>query len=244
MVLSITEVNKSFGGLLVLKGINAKIAPGEILGLIGPNGAGKSTLFNLISGIYTPSSGSIRFGDHELVGLPPHTICRLGIARTFQLVKIFPSLTALENVRVGATFSRKKGGGKPLLSPAECLELVGLGNRMDSVISRLTFCDRRRVEVARSIAGGSELILLDEPLAGLNESETLAMTKVIGKIREVMGTAIFWVEHKVEAIFSLCDRLIVLDFGQKIAEGTPKEIASNKKVIKAYLGRKWGTANA
>jgi branched-chain amino acid transport system ATP-binding protein len=244
MVLSITKISKSFGGLQVLDRITASIEPAEILGLIGPNGAGKSTLFNLITGIYRPDSGSIQFRKHELVGLPPHEICKIGISRTFQLVKIFPSLSVLENVKVGAIFSRKKGGPKPLLSPAECLELVGLGDKMNSLISHLTFCDRRRVEVARSIAGGSDLILLDEPLAGLNETETAAMTRVIAKVREVMGTAIFWVEHKVEAIFSLCDRLIVLDFGQKIAEGTPREIASNKKVIKAYLGGKSGIANA
>jgi branched-chain amino acid transport system ATP-binding protein len=237
MALKITKVSKSFGGLQVLNDINIQTRPGEILGLIGPNGAGKSTLFNLIMGYYKPNGGSILFGGKELVGLSPHRICHLGITRTFQLVKIFSSLTALENVKAGAIFGRRKRGVSGVsLDAAECLELVGLKDQMNVLASRLTFCDRRRTEVARSIAARPELLLLDEPVAGLNDSETLAMTEVIGKIRNVLDTAIFWIEHKMEAIFSLCDRVIVLNFGRKIAEGTPPEIARNKAVIEAYLG--------
>lgn len=219
--------------------ISIKTISSEILGLIGPNGAGKSTLFNLITGYYTPNSGSIQFKGRELVGLSPHKICHQGITRTFQLVKVFPSLTAIENVKAGATFGCK--GNRPKeasLNPAECLELVGLKDKMNAFPNHLTFSDRRRIEVARAIAASPEILLLDEPLAGLNDSETQSMIEVIGKIREVLGTAIFWVEHKMEAIFSLCDRLIVLNFGQKIAEGVPAEIAADKAVIDAYLGRR------
>lgn len=239
MNLNIDKLYKSFGGLQVLNDISTKTVSGEILGLIGPNGAGKSTLFNLITGYYTPSSGSIQFRGKDLVGMPPHQICHLGITRTFQLVKVFPSLTAIDNVKAGATFGRKKKKQPAArLGPAECLELVGLREKMNALPNHLTFCDRRRIEVARAIAAGPEILLLDEPLAGLNDSETQSMTEVIGKIREELGTAIFWVEHKMEAIFSLCDRLIVLNFGQKIAEGAPDDIAQNKAVIDAYLGRR------
>ena len=236
MVLKVINLSKSFGGHQVLSDINMKAAQNEILGLIGPNGAGKSTLINMITGLYQPNSGTVLFDGLELVGLPQHRICKLGVARTFQLVKLFPSLTALENVNAGALFSQGKKSAPPPLRPSECLELVGMKNRMDSMINHLTFCDRRRVEVARAIAAGPKLLLLDEPLAGLNDSETQSMTDVIRKIRDVMGTATIWVEHKMEAIFSLCDRLVVLNFGQKIAEGAPKEIAANKTVIDAYLG--------
>ena len=239
MDLNINKVYKSFGGLQVLNDITTGTVSGEILGLIGPNGAGKSTLFNLITGYYTPSSGSIQFRGKDLVGLSPHQICHQGITRTFQLVKVFPSLTAIENVEVGATFGgRRKRKPKVRLRPAECLELVGLKEKMNTLPNHLTFCDRRRIEVARAIAACPEVLLLDEPLAGLNDSETQSMVEVIGKIREVIGATIFWVEHKMEAIFSLCDRLIVLNFGQKIAEGPPEEIARNKAVIDAYLGRR------
>lgn len=238
MVLKLVNLSKSFGGLQVLVNISMMADQGEIIGLIGPNGAGKSTLINIITGLYRPDSGSVLFGGLELVGLPQHRISRLGVSRTFQLVKLFPSLTALENVRAGALFSQGKRSAHPPLDPPACLELVGMKDRMDSMINHLTFCDRRRVEVARAIAAGPQLLLLDEPLAGLNDSETQSMTEVIGKIREALGTAILWVEHKMEAIFSLCDRLVVLNFGLKLAEGTPKKIAADKAVIDAYLGRR------
>lgn len=236
-MLQLKEISKSFGGLQVLNRIDAEIEPGQIVGLIGPNGAGKSTLFNIITGFYQPTEGAIRFEKQSLVGKAPHKIAHLGIARTFQLVKIFPSLTAVENVRAGATFGRRKGFGRKALPPEECLKLVGIGLRSNILSAHLTFCDRRKIEVARAVAASPRLLLLDEPLAGLNETETQEMITVIRKIREVTGTAILWVEHKIEAIFSLCERLIVIDFGQKIAEGTPEEITRNQVVIDAYLGK-------
>lgn len=236
-MLELKDVSKSFGGLQVLNRIDAEIGAGEIVGLIGPNGAGKSTLFNIITGFYQPTQGTVRFGEQSILGKPPHRIAHLGIARTFQLVKIFPSLTALENVRAGAAFGRRKGIGRKALPPEECLKLVGIGLRSNILSAHLTFCDRRKIEVARAVAAGPRLLLLDEPLAGLNETETREMITVIRKIREATGTSILWVEHKIEAIFSLCERLIVIDFGQKIAEGTPEEITRNQAVIDAYLGK-------
>lgn len=236
-MLRLINVAKSFGGLQVLNKINAEIDSGEIVGLIGPNGAGKSTLFNLITGFYPLSSGSIQFAKCDLARIPPHKIARLGIARTFQLVKVFPSLTVLDNVRAGAIFGRRKGSHRKGMKPAECLELVGLEHRMNMLATHMTFCDRRKIEVARAVSTGPQLLLLDEPLAGLNDTETHEMIAVIRKIREATGTAILWVEHKIEAIFSLCERLIVIDFGQKIAEGTPDEITRNETVIEAYLGK-------
>lgn len=244
MLLTINDLSKSFGGLQVVTKVSAEVNSGEIVGLIGPNGAGKSTLFNLITGIYRPSSGSILLGKQELVGLAPHRICRLGIARTFQLVKVFPSLTAFDNVRVGALFGRGHCRCRSALEPAKCLEMVSLSDKAGLLAGGLTFSDRRRVEVARALAVNPDLLLLDEALAGLSDSETRAMTRVIRKIRDETGIAVFWVEHKMEAVFGLCDRIIVLDFGTKIAEGPPAEVAKNKRVMEAYLGAGAGTAHA
>jgi branched-chain amino acid transport system ATP-binding protein len=244
MLLAIDDISMSFGGLRVLSDVSIEVNSGEILGLIGPNGAGKSTLFNLITGIYKPSSGSIRLGEHELVGLPPRRICRLGIARTFQLVRVFPSLTAFDNVRVAAVFGRGHGSRRLLLEPSKCLEMVGLSNQADVLPTRLTFSDRRRLEVARALAASPDLLLLDEALAGLSDAETRAMTGVIRKIRDETGMSVFWIEHQMEAVFKLCDRIVALDFGVKIADGPPGEVAKDKAVIEAYLGTEVGAAHA
>lgn len=235
MLIEIKGLHKSFGGLQVLSDIDAHVGRGEIVGLIGPNGAGKSTLFNCIMGIYQPTAGSVRLEGRSLLGIPSHRICHLGIARTFQEVKVFPSLSAMQNVRVGEEFGGGKKRGKKQRSSQECLEFVGLGDVSDIPANRLNFMERRLVEVGRSLAAGPEVLLLDEPMAGLNPAESRVMMDIIRKIR-TEGISVFWVEHKLDAVFELCDRITVLNFGTKIADGTPNDVAADKAVIEAYLG--------
>jgi branched-chain amino acid transport system ATP-binding protein len=236
MLFEVKGITKYFGGLCVLQDINLSIDKGEIVGLIGPNGAGKTTLFNVITGIYRPNAGLIRFRGKNLTGLKPHQICRRGIARTFQLVRVFPCMTALENVLVGAIYGKVGMKKKPLDEAFECLKILNLNEKRDTVSAHLTYSDRRMVEIARALAAKPVLALLDEPLAGLNPSETSKMTTVIQEIRESKGISILWIEHKMDAVFNICDRIVVLDYGKKIAEGTPGEIATNEKVVEAYLG--------
>ncbi|UCD81669.1 MAG: ABC transporter ATP-binding protein [Desulfobacterales bacterium] len=236
MFLEISNLTKSFGGLKVLCDVSFTLEKGEILGLIGPNGAGKSTLFNLITGVYRPNKGEIRFQGKSLAGLKPHRICRRGIARTFQLVRIFPSMTVLENVLTGVLYGRSGAKRKAMDEALECLEILNLSALKDTVAAHLTYSDRRLVELARAIAAQPGLALLDEPLAGLNPAETEAIMAVIQNIRAVRGISIIWIEHKMDAVFNVCDRIVVLDYGVMIAEGRPREIATNKKVVEAYLG--------
>ena len=236
MLLEISNLTKNFGGLQVLQDVSFGLHAGEILGLIGPNGAGKSTLFNLITGAYLPNEGEIRFCEKSLVGLKPHRICKRGIARTFQLVRIFPSMTVLENVLTGAIYGRSVGKKNALNEALECLEILNLLAAKDTISAHLTYSDRRLVEIARAIAAKPGLALLDEPLAGLNPTETKNIMVVIEHIRKERGISIIWIEHKMDAVFNVCDRIVVLDYGVKIAEGRPKEIAINNKVVEAYLG--------
>lgn len=236
MLLEVSKLTKSFGGLQVLNDVSFALNEGEILGLIGPNGAGKSTLFNLITGVYRPNKGDIRFREKSLVGLKPHRICRRGIARTFQLVRIFPSMTVLENVLAGALYGRSMVGRKALEEALECLEILNLSAQKDTISAHLTYSDRRLVEIARAIAAQPGMALLDEPLAGLNPAETEKIMAVIRDIRGLRGISIIWIEHKIDAVFNVCDRIVVLDYGVLIAEGHPREIAKNQKVVEAYLG--------
>jgi len=236
MLLDVSHVSKYFGGLQVLIDVSFELNRGEILGLIGPNGAGKSTLFNVVAGVYRPNAGLVRFMGESLVGLKPHSVCRRGIARTFQLVRICPSMTVLQNVLVGAVYGRTGQRRKALDEAVECLELLDLIEVRDTVSAYLTYSDRRLVEIARAIATRPALALLDEPLAGLNPTETEKIMEVLRTIRSSRGLSMIWIEHKMDAVFNLCDRIVVLDYGQKIAEGHPKEIAHDKRVMEAYLG--------
>jgi branched-chain amino acid transport system ATP-binding protein len=236
MLLEIVKLSKHFQGLAVLNGITLNVNTGEIVGLIGPNGAGKTTLFNVITGIYTPDSGLIHFRGKNLVGLKPHQICKIGIARTFQLVRIFPSMTVIDNALVGVIYGRSGVKKKAMNEALECLELLGLLEQKDVIAAHLTYSDRKLLEIVRALGAGPSLALLDEPLAGLNPSETRKIAATIKELREKREISILWIEHKMDAILNTCDRIIVLDYGYKIAEGKPKEIVNNEKVIEAYLG--------
>jgi branched-chain amino acid transport system ATP-binding protein len=236
VLLELIEINKYFGGLQVLSDVSFSIHEGEIVGLIGPNGAGKTTLFNVITGIYRPSQGVIRFRDRDLSRLKPHQISRRGIARTFQLVRVFPTMTVLENVLVGAKYGKRSTKREAFKDAFRCMEILKLMDVRDTVVSHLTFSDRRLVEIARAIAAKPGLALLDEPLAGLNPTETEIIMALIEEIREEHGISILWIEHKIDAVFNVCDKVVVLDYGRKLAEGTPEEVANNEQVVEAYLG--------
>lgn len=193
-------------------------------------------MFNVITGVYRPNGGTILFRGKSLVGLKPHRVCRRGVARTFQLVRICPTMTVLENVLIGAIYGRSGGRKKAMDESLECLQLLNLLDVKDTVSAQLTYSDRRLIEIARAIAARPGLVLLDEPLAGLNPAETEKTMDVIQNIRKNRGISIIWIEHKMDAVFNLCDRIVVLDYGKKIAEGSAKEIATNSKVVEAYLG--------
>ena len=235
-MLLIEDLSKSFGGLQVLRNVNLSVNGGEIVGLIGPNGAGKSTLFNIIMGIYRASSGSVKLGGKDITHLTSHKICRLGLARTFQEVRVFPTMSVIQNLNVGACFGRPQLNGRKRLDLHECLEMVGLDGLTEVIAEKLNFAQRRLLEVGRALAAGPLVMLLDEPMAGLNSAESSQMLAMIERIRGKAGTAIFWVEHKMDAVFGLCDRIIVLDYGNKIADAVPDEVAADRRVIEAYLG--------
>ncbi|WP_137933320.1 ABC transporter ATP-binding protein [Mesorhizobium comanense] len=235
-LLHLEAVQKRFGGLVVLNNIDIAIGANELIGLIGPNGAGKSTLFNVITALYTPTQGRIRFRGRDITGTAPHRICRLGIARTFQLVRTFLTMTAFENIMVGAVYGSGGRVRHATSAAQDALELVGLSAKRDIRTAHMTLSDRRLLEIARAVASSPALLLLDEPMAGLNPTEIQRMVDVIRRVRAEKGVSILWVEHKVDAIMKVCSRVIVLDHGEKIADGTPREIVANRKVIEAYLG--------
>jgi branched-chain amino acid transport system ATP-binding protein len=235
------RVTKFFGGLAAVNDVDFEVREKELVGLIGPNGAGKSTLFNCISGIYRPTSGAIKFNGVELTRLKPDEICRRGIGRTFQLVRPFLEMTALENVMVAARFGGGTGTslGDARKSALERLDFVGLSEKRDRMARDLTLHERRFVEIARALATNPEVVLLDEVLAGLNPTETAEAMGLIRRIRDDLGVTVFWVEHVMKAVMGTAERIIVLHHGEKIAEGTPSEIAENEDVVKAYLGEKY-----
>jgi branched-chain amino acid transport system ATP-binding protein len=230
-------VTKYFGGLAAVSHVDFHIDRGEIVGLIGPNGAGKTTLFNLISAAFPISSGEIRFKGNRLNGLKPHRICKMGISRTFQETKVFSNMPVLQNVLVGAFFGTPNlvSGASAAREAAQALEFVGLSAMSAAPVQDLTLVNQKRVEVARALATKPELLLLDELMAGLNPAEVGEAMELVTKIRD-SGVSIFMVEHVMKAIMGVCERIMVLHHGEKIAEGTPQEIAANKKVIEIYLG--------
>ena len=231
------SVTKYFGGLAAVSNVDFHAEQGEVLGLIGPNGAGKTTLFNLISAALVPKSGIIQFKGKDITGLRPHKICRMGVARTFQTVKVFPDMTSLNNVVLGLYFGISPGMSSTdaLREATALLDFVGLEAVKATPAKDLTLANQKRLEVARALATSPELLLLDEIMAGLNPAELTQAMELITRIRD-KGITIIMIEHVMKAIMNVCERIIVLHHGEKIAEGTPQEIATSEKVIKIYLG--------
>ncbi len=237
MLLEVEGLTKTFGGLVAVSRVSFRVASGEVVGLLGPNGSGKTTLLNLIAGALRPDAGQVRLDDRDITALPANARARLGIARTFQLVRTLPKLSVLDNVLVGRLYGR--AGSDLEVARAETLRLldtVGLRDKAQSLASQLTLTDQKRVELARALATRPKVLLLDEPLGGLNPTEVRA---AVAQLRQVQtgGVTVVLVEHNVRAVRALCDRLIVFNYGQTVAEGGPHEVLAHPAVVEAYLGK-------
>ncbi|MEM2424766.1 MAG: ABC transporter ATP-binding protein [Candidatus Bathyarchaeia archaeon] len=240
-MLEVVNVTHKFGGLYALQDVSFKLKEKSIMGLIGPNGSGKTTLINVISGIYKPVAGKILLEGKDITGLKPNDICKMGILRTFQIPRLFLRQTVLDNVMYGALFGRKKPVS---LSEARedslyFLNFVGLGHKKNLMASQINVYERKMVELAMALNALPRVLLLDELVAGANPQEMLFCMEIVKKIRDEFGITILWIEHVMKAIMNVAETIVVLNFGKKIAEGSPKEIARNKEVIEAYLGAEY-----
>ena len=235
-ILSVSGVTKQFGGLVAVNAMSFDVSNHEMVGVIGPNGSGKTTMMNMISGVFKPTEGQISLKGRSLSEMPAQKIAREGVGRTFQLVRLLPSLNVLENVKAGAVFGHRRRWGREADDFAlEMLERVGIDSMQDMPVTALTYIDQKRVELARVLAGEPKVLLLDEWLAGLNPTELATGIELINALRDE-GRTIVMVEHVMDAIRSLCDRCVVMASGGKIAEGTPDNVLSDQEVVRAYLG--------
>lgn len=249
-LLEIESLTMAFGGLVAVSHFNLRLERGELVALIGPNGAGKTTVFNCLTGVYTPTAGSIRLRGRNIVGWPPHRVARAGVARTFQNIRLFRDLEVLDNVRIAAHLRQQATLAEAILrlprfrreerrlaaEAYELLELVGLGHRAHQLAKTLPYGEQRRLEIARALATRPVLLLLDEPAAGMNPQETDTLTGLIDLIRDRFGLTILLIEHDMRLVMRIAPRILVLDYGQTIAEGSPEQIRTNPRVIQAYLG--------